>query len=186
VAHHLSKQRVLRLLTTVLSVVVTLAGVLFIVPSAFGLQRYVITGTSMQGTLDRGSIAFEEVVPVAELRVGDVITYTPPPASGVDHLVTHRIVSIHGRALRTQGDAVPQPDPWRFRLDAAEQSRVSFAIPYVGYPLMALAERRNRMILIGIPAGMIAVASFLQVLAALRRRPGGGTPGRPRSAVAGG
>ena len=181
-----STRRVLRALTTLLSVTVTLAAALFILPSAFGLQRYVITGTSMEGTLDRGSLAFEEVVGVDELRVGDIITYTPPAGSGVDHLVTHRIVAIHGRAFRTQGDAVPQVDPWRFRLDAASQSRVTYSIPYVGYAFMVIADRRWRMLLIGAPAGAITVASFLQVLAAVRRRPGSGAAGPHTPAAVGG
>ena len=58
-------RRRLRAATTLLSVCSTLLGIAFILPSLFGLQRFVITGTSMTGTIDYGSIAFEEVVPVA-------------------------------------------------------------------------------------------------------------------------
>ena len=94
-------------LVTVACVLVTLLGVAFLVPSLLGYQRYVITGTSMTGTIDLGSVAFERVVPVADLEVGDVITYQPPAESGLDHLVTHRIVAIKGDTFRTQGDAVP-------------------------------------------------------------------------------
>ena len=83
-------------MTSALSVLGTLLGVAFILPSLFGFQRYVITGTSMTGTIDYGSIAFEEVVPVSELQVGDIITYAPPAGASLDHLVTHRIVAIHG------------------------------------------------------------------------------------------
>ena len=32
----------------------------------------------MTGTYDRGSLVFDEVVPVDDLKVGDVITYRPP------------------------------------------------------------------------------------------------------------
>ena len=59
-----------------------------ILPGLFGYQRYVITSGSMTGTYDRGSVVFADVVPVSDLRVGDVITYTPPPGSGPDGLVT--------------------------------------------------------------------------------------------------
>src|SRR3954454_6281175 len=92
---------------TTACVVVTLIALAFIVPALFGLERYVITGSSMTGTIDYGSVAGEEVVPVADLRVGDIITYQPPEESGIDHPVTHRIVAIHGDVLRTKGDAVP-------------------------------------------------------------------------------
>ncbi len=165
-------RRGLSALFTACCVVVTLLALGFVLPSGLGYQRYVITGTSMTGTIDLGSVAFERVVPVGDLRVGDVITYLPPADSGVDHLVTHRIVEIHGRTFRTQGDAVPQPDPWKFQLDSASQPRVSFSVPYVGYVFIALADRSTRMLLIGGPSGVIALLSLLQVIAVLRRRPG--------------
>lgn len=160
-----------RLLVNLVSVAVTLLAAGFLLPSALGLQRFVITGDSMDGTIDLGSVAFAEVVPVSDLEVGDIITYTPPPGSGVDHLVTHRIVSIHGKTFRTQGDAVPERDPWKFQLSAPVQARVTFSVPYVGYVFMALADRPTRMAVIGIPAGVITLVSLLQVIGLVRRRP---------------
>jgi signal peptidase len=143
----------------------------FLLPAAFGLQRYVITGGSMEGTYDLGSVVFEESVPVADLQVGDVITYVPPAESGIDNLVTHRIVSIDGTSFRTQGDANPDVDPWTFELTAASQNRVTASIPYVGYLFIALGDRSTRMLVIGIPAAVIALASLAELLQALRRRP---------------
>ena len=160
-----------RILVNVLSLTTTLLAAAFLVPSAIGLQRFVITGTSMTGTIDYGSVAFDEVVPISELEVGDIITYTPPAGTGVDHLVTHRIVSIHAKTFRTKGDAVPQRDPWKFQLNAPVQPRVKFAVPYAGFVFIALADRTTRMVVIGLPAGLIALISLLQVLAGLRRRP---------------
>ena len=172
------RSRPVRVVSTLLSVFATLVAVAFILPSFFGLQRYVITGTSMTGTIGFGSIAFEEVVPVGDLRVGDVITYAPPPTAGIDHMVTHRIVAVHGTTYRTKGDAVPQADPWKFRLDSSEQSRVVFSVPWVGYPFIWLADRA--------PAAVIALLSLGQVLESLRRRPGDRgrtTPGHRRTSV---
>ena len=133
-----------------------------LVPATLGLQRYVITGGSMTGTYNRGSIVFDHPVPVAELRVGDVITYRPPPTTGVDGLVTHRIVSIgrdarRGDIFRTKGDANPKPDPWRFALARPTQARVAFALPYLGYGLATLSLRFVRMLVIGVPAILIAI-----------------------------
>ena len=178
-------RRSLRVISTLLSVSATLVAVGFILPSLFGLQRYVITGTSMTGTIGFGSIAFEEVVPVGDLRVGDVITYAPPPAAGVDHMVTHRIVAIHGATYRTKGDAVPQVDPWRFRLDSPDQSRVVFAVPWAGYPFIWLADRGTRMLVIGGRAAVIALLSLREVIDSLRRRPAdrGRAPGHRRTSV---
>ena len=129
-----------------------------------GFQRYVITGASMTGTYDRGTLLFSRTVPVCKLRVGDVIAYQPPAKAGVGAgLVTHRIVSIgHDRqgreVFRTRGDANPSRDPWRFTLPGPEQARASFAIPYVGYAFAALDIPQVRMLLIGVPALLVAIA----------------------------
>ncbi len=134
-----------------------------IVPAALGLEHYVIVGGSMDGTINRGSVVFDREVPVSSLRVGDVITYSPPARMGTPSLVTHRIVSIKraqggGRVFRTKGDANQTPDPWRFTLDTPTQARVVAHVPYVGYALAALQIRWVRMLLIGVPALLIAVS----------------------------
>ena len=135
---------------------------LMLVPPLLGYERYVITGGSMSGTIERGSIVFAEVVDPAELEVGDVITYEPPPRSGLEGQITHRIISIApgdgAPVLRTQGDANPDPDPWRFSLAGTGQARYEFSVPYAGYAFAALGIRAVRIGLIGIPALLIAFA----------------------------
>lgn len=157
-------------------VLVTLLAAAYVLPSLLGYERYVITGGSMAGTHDKGSIVFERAVPAEELEVGDVITYQPPASSGVTTLVTHRIVGIarddDGRqALRTQGDANPDPDPWRFSLTSQDQPVVAFSVPHAGWVLIALADRTTRMLVIGIPALLVALLSLGQLAGALRSRP---------------
>jgi signal peptidase I len=139
-----------------------LAG-LMVLPGLLGYQRYVITSGSMTGTYDRGSVVFDDVVQVSDLRVGDVITYTPPAGSGPSGLITHRIAWIGSdqfgrRLLRTKGDANATPDPWTFTLDGPTQARAAFHVPYVGYALSALSIRKARMIVIGLPALLVAAA----------------------------
>ena len=135
---------------------------LVLLPSLFGWQRYAIVSGSMTGTYDRGSLVLDEVVPVGELKVGDVITYTPPAG---DHLITHRIAWIGkdpsgARAYRTKGDANPVADPWTFRLDRPAQARVAVGVPYVGYALMALGRRDVRTLVIALPAFLIALVTL--------------------------
>ncbi len=150
---------------------VVLGGVMLL-PAALGLQRYVITSGSMTGTYDKGSVVFAGEVPPADLRPGDVITYDPPPGSGPAGLVTHRIQQIRTergqRIYRTKGDANAVPDPWEFRLTQPTQARVQFGVPYVGYLVSALSDRGARMIVIGLPALLIAFA----MLAGLWREAG--------------
>jgi signal peptidase len=148
--------------TTIALALAAAFAAVMLVPALFGLQRYVITGDSMEGAYDRGSVIFCEVVAVDELRVGDVITYTPPPPSGWEGLVTHRIATIsedgRGRpVLRTEGDADEARDPWRFRIDGDQQARVVAGVPWVGYGFAALGIREVRIALIGIPALLVAV-----------------------------
>lgn len=157
-------------LLTVASVLTTLLVVAFILPTALGLQRFVITGSSMQGTIDLGSVAFAEIVPTTELEVGDVITYRPPPDSGVDTLVTHRIVSIDNGVFRTKGDNVPQVDPWTFQIAQPTQARVVFDVPYVGWLFIWLDDPDTRRLFVGGPAGLIALTSIGQIVNVLVRR----------------
>jgi len=146
-----------------LPVAALLAAALVLLPSLLGFQRYVITSGSMTGTIDRGSLIFDKVVPAKSLKVGDIITYTPPASSGVDEPITHRIIWVGrdrtGRlAFHTKGDFNPSPDPWRFVLDHPTQARVAMHIPYVGFGLAALTNRHLRMLIIGLPALLIALA----------------------------
>lgn len=155
-------------LVTLIAIAATLIGVAYLAPSLFGYERYVITGGSMSGTFEKGSIAFEKPVAVDALGVGDVITYLPPADSGVPHLVTHRIIKSTilddgTRQLQTQGDANPDPDPWKFSLTDGTQPVVRFTVPHVGWVFVALADREIRMIAIGVPAGLIALASLAEL-----------------------
>ena len=149
-----------------------------LVPALLGYQRYVITSGSMTGTYDRGALVFDKVVPTSSLRAGDVITFRPPGHAG---LVTHRIhtlTSVDGKTvLTTKGDANRVPDAWGpLTLGATSQARVAFQLPYVGFLIAELGDRKHRMIVIGLPALLIA----LSALAGLWRD---STPeGRPQAA----
>lgn len=136
-----------------------------LVPAALGYHRYVIVSGSMTGTYDRGSIVFDRPVATSSLHVGDVITYAPPPGAQYFHeLVTHRIVwagrdRSGGRAFRTKGDHNPSPDPWRFVLNRPSQDRVAFSVPYLGYAFAALGLAWVRMLVLALPALLIALAA---------------------------
>lgn len=131
--------------------------------SLVGFHRYIITGKSMTGAISIGSIAYDRTVPSSSLEVGDIITYEPPKVSGVHHLVTHRIIwkghdSRGHLAFRTKGDNNPSPDPWNKFTLGKTVPRVAFHVPYAGYVLSELGQRRARMVLIGLPAILIALA----------------------------
>lgn len=129
-----------------LVVVVAPVSILVLLPSGLGLQRYVVTGSSMAGdrpdSIARGSLVLERLVPLDELRVGDVITFRAPAGSGVTGTLTQRIVSAGSDGFRTQGDADPAPAPWTLRPRAVVVPRVVLTVPAVGYAYLALGDWR--------------------------------------------
>ena len=158
-------RRSARVVSTLLVAAGLLFGAILALPALMGWQRYVIVSGSMTGTYDRGSLVLDEVVPVADLKVGDVITYRPPAGSGPDGLVTHRIAAITTgkageRVFRTKGDANQSADPWTFTLPKGKQARVKLGVPYVGFAVAALSRKELRMIVVGIPAALIAMVSL--------------------------
>ena len=176
-----SLHRLGRLVAGALVAAAVALAALMLVPALLGYQRYVITGGSMAGTYDRGSLVFDRTVPTAQLREGDVITFRPPPSAGLAHrgLVTHRIAAITRdrsgeRIFRTKGDFNHAADPYAFSLHRSTQARVAYHVPYVGYAFAALGIRWVRMLLIGLPALLVA----LTVLAGLWRDAGQELRGR--------
>jgi signal peptidase len=152
-------RRVLGIALCAVALVLALA---VLVPALLGFQRYVITSGSMTGTYDRGSLVFDRVVATSSLKAGDVITFRPPGQAG---LVTHRIVSLRvvggQRVFTTKGDANRTADVWGpLTLHDARQARVAFHVPYIGYGIAALSDRRVRMVVIGLPALLIALSTL--------------------------
>jgi signal peptidase I len=136
-------RRIARVVSTLLVAAGLLFGALLVLPAALGWQRYVIVSGSMTGTYDRGSLVLDEVVPVGELREGDVITYRPPSGSGPVGLVTHRIAEITTdklgqRTFRTKGDANEAADPWAATLEGDTAYQVRAVIPEIGSVIQAL------------------------------------------------
>ncbi len=159
-------RRVGSVLVALLVAAGVLLGLFLVVPSLLGWQRYVIVSGSMTGTYDRGSLVFDEVVPTGALKTGDVITYRPPRGTGPQGLVTHRIVAIardphQGRVFRTKGDFNAVADPWTFTLPKGRQARVVAGVPWAGFALASVARREVRMILVGIPAAVIALVALV-------------------------
>lgn len=152
---------------TVFAAALLVAAVMLALPLA-GYERYVITGGSMGDAVKQGSVVWAKPVPVADLQVGDVITYKPPRGAGPEGMVTHRIASIDvgddgRRMFRTKGDANAAPDPWQFHLDKPTQASVRFHLPYAGHALALASDRTARMIGVGIPALLLVLGTFAKL-----------------------
>ncbi len=113
---------------------VTPVTVLAVLPTMLGLERYVVANDSMGGDLARGTMVFEERVPVGDIVIGDVVTV---PRAGDGDLVTHRVVDVGPGFVRTQADRRAMPDAWSIDTRTAPTlPRVVFAIPFVGHPML--------------------------------------------------
>ncbi len=71
-------------------------------------------GPSMNTTLRSGDVL--QVLPYGgrSIRPGDVIVFRPP---GKNRTAVHRVVSVAGDGIRTQGDNNRSVDPWVLRPD---------------------------------------------------------------------
>jgi signal peptidase len=141
--------------------------ILVVVPAILGYSRVVVAGHSMETALPYASLAYNETVPVDDLKVGDVITFIPPREYNIENPVTHRIYSITTldsgqRAFQTKGDNNDAKDPWTMTLDKSEQSRVVFHVPYLGYIYIALSHWWVRFMLIVLP--LVACAVWIGVV----------------------
>jgi signal peptidase len=128
-----------------------------------GYQPVAVYSGSMAPRLPVGGLVLERVVPAAQVRVGDVITFADP--FDPRRVVTHRVVSIlatrEGPGYRTKGDANPTRDPWTLKLPARVPRRVA-SVPYAGYALVYAQTREVR-------AALIALAALTTLVSLLRR-----------------
>jgi signal peptidase len=127
----------------------------------------------MEPTIQTGAVVYTKPKPVQQLVVGDIITFVPPREYEFTEPVTHRIVEIEetepgtevaGKpvpagtiTVRTKGDANEDVDPWTMVPDQDEMAVVRHDIPYLGYVYMALSNRWVQLLVIGLPAAVIAV-----------------------------
>jgi signal peptidase len=146
----------------------------------FGLVPLAVQSGSMRPMLQVHALAFVHEVAPADVRVGDVITFTPP---GRGRRVTHRVVARSLRNghwyFRTKGDANPAPDDWRrgqAAPDAFQQGvtygnrpalRYVFSVPQLGRLAAIGAHHDVRLLLVAAPFAALA----LQTLALIWRRP---------------
>jgi signal peptidase len=153
-----SEWRRLALGLTVLAPVVLLV----LLPAVLGLDRYVVTDSSMDGSLGRGSVVLSREVPPTDLRVGDVISFRPP-GGGADERVSRRIVAIEGGVATTEADATGSADPSAVRLTGSSYARVWLGVPWIGYPFVM----DGGWVLLA----LIALAAFVLSFMAGRRTP---------------
>lgn len=143
-----------RILSTSMTLVLALAAALFLFlavgPRFFDYQTSTMLTGSMSPEINPGDVVVSVPVPVDELRVGDVITYSIPVD---DHRIeTHRIIEVTSTGgvatVQTKGDANPAEDPWKAVLSGDHVYRHTATVPYLGTAIRTLREPLIRNILV--------------------------------------
>ncbi|QIM18714.1 signal peptidase I [Leucobacter coleopterorum] len=125
------------LLSIVASFVVVLVAALVVIPRVTGSESYTILTSSMEPGFPPGTVIVTQPRPVANIVVGDVITYQL--ASGKPEVVTHRVVGIRSDtqgdiAFTTRGDNNSINDPHPV-IERQVKGVLIYSVPFVGMVL---------------------------------------------------
>jgi signal peptidase len=129
---------------------------------ALGMGTFVVTGSSMEPEIQKGSLVIVEPVSPTLVNRGDIITF--------DHygqMTTHRVVAIDGSnpaspTFTTKGDAnaAADPEPVHF---SGQVGIYRTSIPLVGYAIV-YAQFYWRIALTAVAAMVFAVSGLMLLL----------------------
>lgn len=131
---------------------------LVLLPGVLGLQRYVVTGHAMDGTVGRGSLILTEHVPATDLKPGDVISFVPPGQYAAEGTVTRRVARLQPGGITTIADSTHRVDPWRLPTSDPTVSRMVLHVPWIGYPFLGALDRGLWLMLASVPLAAIGLA----------------------------
>lgn len=136
-----------------------------------GIQAMAVLSGSMETSIPTGALVLLMPIQAADVRVGDVITFTPPGRS--DTQITHRVVGFKAttgpRQWVTQGDANVAPDAWTIPAQG-KGSRVVLSVPALGSLLQFAHSAAFRVPAIGLPAISLLVMFALRLTPKFRRQ----------------
>jgi signal peptidase I len=143
-------------------IVLAVAAFLFLAlgPRLLGYQTSTMLTGSMAPLINPGDVVVSVPVDVAELAVGDIITYHIPVED--QRVETHRIVDISTTAdgsttVQTKGDANNGVDPWTATLQGSTVYRHVAIIPHLGALIRTLRQPIVLHVLMyGAPAVLVA------------------------------
>ncbi|MDQ5862407.1 MAG: signal peptidase I [Actinomycetota bacterium] len=131
------------LTTTLLVLAVAAFLMLAIGPHVLGYQTSTMLTGSMSPLINSGDIVVTRPVPVNEIAVGDIITYSIPVED--QRIETHRVTALTVNpdgttAVQTKGDANNGVDPWVATINGTSIDRHVLTVPYVSTAIRTLRE----------------------------------------------
>ena len=143
-----------------IQLVMLVTTILFLALAALPLVEHkalIVTSGSMEPLLSAGDAALIHMVPVDELRAGDVLTFQ---GYSSERLTTHRVVRPveleSGLHFQTQGDANPTPDA-NLAPAGGVVGRYVMGVPSLGRALLFLGRPHGQLLVVGLPALMILI-----------------------------
>jgi signal peptidase I len=129
-----------------------------------GVKTYVVQSGSMEPSIKTGSIVV--VRADSTYQKGDVITFGPRNSKKAP--TTHRIVDTQGTSYITQGDANNAPDQNPVRKTDIV-GKVWLDVPYVGYAVTAAKQPLGFVVIVVIPALVVAVDEIKKIVQELKK-----------------
>jgi signal peptidase len=139
-----------------------LAAALTVVPALAGGRTLTVLSGSMEPAIGTGSVVVIRPVDPAQLRAGDVISFTTQDPGGPVAVVTHRIAEVKsgtdGPEFVTRGDANDTNDPDTVRA-VNVQGEVWYHVPWFGHVRDLLLSRTG--LLFGAAAVLLVIGLWL-------------------------
>jgi signal peptidase I len=126
-------------------------------PSLFGGRALTVMSGSMEPALGVGDIVINSPVKPADVRIGDIVTFSDPEGTG--KLITHRVRRMriaNGTAhVVTKGDNTNAVERWDIPAGGS-LGRVEYRVPMLGFLVFWLHGPLASVALIVIPALLLA------------------------------
>lgn len=132
----------------ILGVIVAFAAGIAFVTLSPDYDAQVVRSESMKPTLQMGDVVITG--PVGEkVMPGKIVSFRRD-----GELITHRVVSVEGGIMQTQGDALEGPDPWQVPISDVEGVFL-FKVPYMGFLTAFLRTPFGWGVLVILPAALL-------------------------------
>lgn len=148
-----------------------------VAPALVGGRSLTVMSGSMEPALGVGDVVINSRVSPADVRIGDIVTFTDPEGTG--KLITHRVRRVRisdGTAhVVTKGDRTNAVERWDVPASGSF-GRVEFRVPLLGFLVFWLHGPLARLGLIVIPALLLAGFELWRIWRPQRPGPLGDAP----------
>ncbi len=163
-----TSDRIFKVLAYLFYAAIALVAVVLIasaVPVPGGIKTYVVQSGSMEPAIKTGSVVV--IKPMADYRVGDVITFGPKSKGKTP--TTHRIMEVKEGGFVTRGDANNGED---MRTVSRYEiiGKVLFSVPYIGYAVATAQQPWGFGLIIVIPAVLIIYEEAQKIRRELKKK----------------